>query len=832
MKYKILSLMIITDLLLAPVMVSAQTPCPEGHQYTPSTNTCNLIPGYKPPTSATTTLPGADEIVDCSKIENQGEQTKCYKEDADKKLSESGLESSNPLSGSKLTAISAGISVGLGTLAFVGADTKSCKINSVRFIKIAAVTNAVSELSTLVIYSSKLSSLDRKYREIINTSNTEDETDETKNKEGVNAQDKAYEFVIEQEKTYKTIGTTKGIVYAVTGALYATAAVFSVIEQIENTTEYTKEGTAQLQLTAAEASLSSCILPPACAAASSAVATASANYVQAKASRIKTVNTNTCRAGETEKEIKQAEDEAAKHLDEVNKAAAKRAAEQAGEKVADEATQTVTQEATKEVTKEAGKALGKDIAAQNKDKMVSQTNTGMKLPVISLVAAVGLYFLVDTLLKPEKNNTPAPAPTSTFYKKPFSIDPFDLFFSQKFGMVNHFWSKIIYESVNYVHAMALLGGLEKNIKQLNSLLKNPISRAVVAGSMAAVSGTLSSHSFKEAGKAEKRIKHLQSVRDNEFASTAAPAIAPCTEADRGNSLKPECYCYNPSGDNNTNSESNICKKVWEENKQKNRKKVINKIAETENIKPEFCISEGNTADFSCKCKDTGKCQSIPPNINLGNIGSSYLTNAINDANALMSGRYSGGELAAQKSTQNAMALLKGASKLAKSKGIDKEMAPLKAQVDNMMNNYPPAVLDAYKNANGMGGGASSAGSLASLSPELKKDIEKKLGEEFKSIDVDTSGTSSATSGMDDSIDFGFDDEPVTIEDATAALDTTDAMNAEYEMNVDSDISPAGSDTNIFDIVSLRYKRSGYRRIFGTKDEQQSLDTAEKTDISQ
>ncbi|MBL7664668.1 MAG: hypothetical protein JNM93_06010 [Bacteriovoracaceae bacterium] len=753
--------------------------CAQGTIYNSTTNTCDVRQDVSE-------LQG--ETQECMKLESTEKQKECMEAAAKTQLDDSGLEASD-VNGSKISAIAAGISVGLGTLAFVGSDTRKCAVRSVQWIKAAAITNAASELLTLWYYTNRLNSLNEEFDELTMKPKTEDEKIDDKNKRGVNLQDKAFEYLIEQEKHFKAVGNIKGSVYAATGAMYATAGVYALTEQTQI-------------VTAAATAKATCAAADAASVATAGSARAACD--SAKLAYQNTLKINTCNSPESNNEQKKLE-------------------ENAEEKFKEPTKQDIRAAKNQDLRDEVNKNI-QEVTDKNPTGF-TQKNTGM----ISLASAVGFGFLMKTL----KNN--APKQSALPFENELMV--LETMVYQKYSFVNYFWSKIITRGIHLALAETdaakngILAEMQKEIGKLRNLLLKPLSRAAVAGAMTAASTALSIHAFKEAKKADKRMDYLEGVR-KDFAKTAAPAIAPCTTEDRGNPLKPMCYCYAPEGGKNgERQKSQVCKKQWNENpslaeRGEYEEKTVNAPV------PKLCISVNNTADFGCRCKDekTGKnkCKFISPSSAMSGIRSNALKNSITDANSLFSGDYGGGELSAQKSREAAIGLLKASKKLAKDNGLEKELAPLQKQVDSMFANPSPTLSGAFEGAFA----GSSTNSLASLNPELKKDIEKKLGDEFKAIGVEyMSPTGKTAAAADDGFSFNLDDSGGGTSIETTSIEEVDTMNAKYDIIQNSDIDQR-SDSNLFDILSLRYQKSGLRHIFGKKEEQERLDDAANTDINQ
>jgi hypothetical protein len=76
---------------------------------------------------------------------------------------------------------------------------------------------------------------------------------------------------------------------------------------------------------------------------------------------------------------------------------------------------------------------------------------------------------------------------------------------------------------------------------------------------------MTSRMTKEINWAKQRKEFFEKEANN-FMRLAAGNIAPCTEGDRSNTAKPQCYCYTKYGAKNPKRQgSQICAKQWEKN---------------------------------------------------------------------------------------------------------------------------------------------------------------------------------------------------------------------------------------------------------------------------
>jgi hypothetical protein len=365
-----------------------------------------------------------------------------------------------------------------------------------------------------------------------------------------------------------------------------------------------------------------------------------------------------------------------------------------------------------------------------------------------------------------------------------------------------------------------------SVKGLAQFMVQAEPRFVLAGLLATVNGVMTSRMTKEINWAKQRKEFFEKEANN-FMRLAAGNIAPCTERDRSNTAKPQCYCYTKYGAKNPKRQgSQICAKQWEKNPSLDPTNYDPSISSNSGLPPVRCINNKLRRDPKCSCRVNNSCFKIGGKFKWP-FGSKLFKKVASSLDKLNSGRLSGAELDHEGLKAGAIKLRDAGSKYIEQKGKPDKMKSIASKMAPGFK-YKPAL------SNGIGGrvlgGGASSGAIASLAPELQKEIEEKMkaanvpGLKFKKGNMAKGNNSS----KDDEFKFDFGDEATGGEGGVVVEGEQEAV-AKFDYG-QKDINQ-NDDTNLFDILSYRYKKSGLRRIYGDDDQAAVRDTANKTDIS-
>lgn len=346
-------------------------------------------------------------------------------------------------------------------------------------------------------------------------------------------------------------------------------------------------------------------------------------------------------------------------------------------------------------------------------------------------------------------------------------------------------------------------------------VKSPGVRAAVAGLLAGYSKSIANKAGKLANISNNRIEALKDLR-NDFISNGGAGFQQCSEADRKSPSKPFCFCYDSNGQQDqSKKENSTCTSIWNTNK-------LNMIAGTygkdigdsaQGVKG--CLRRNGVLDPGCDCRKESNstspeaCTSITGTISLGALkGLNGLDSVINDAAKLTSGQLSTADLASGDSVQKLTSAIKKQTE--KMKG-DSRYAPTLKKISDLHKNIKGQMTSNIKRklaSNKLSNPFSSLGSDESLSvPKSKDDVLAKTKSDIKTLNKfldSTSVSAKKKSNFDFSLGAGSSDSGVEIQDGVAEV-----MEKKFNYNSINE----NEDSNIFQIISVRYQRSGFQRLF-------------------
>ncbi|MES2529309.1 MAG: chitin binding peritrophin-A domain-containing protein [Bdellovibrionota bacterium] len=364
--------------------------------------------------------------------------------------------------------------------------------------------------------------------------------------------------------------------------------------------------------------------------------------------------------------------------------------------------------------------------------------------------------------------------------------------------------------IQEAHANPLAGILAK--------AQTPTGRAVIAGVLAGLTAMMWMHANKQAKVAGQRAEFLRNLK-KEFDESSG-AIS-CTAEERGMSANANCYCYTEAGQRNqARANSEVCQKLFTGN-------TLAKAGDYNSLdfsNQKVCIASNGSADESCACKQTKSCLNAIPSMGGGNLGLgaiSVASNGMKPLNDLVNGQIGSGSINGVGTLTAAARLLDKKNELAKKSKIDPN------KTAKIAKDFQNAIVTA-------GAGTSSLSSTPTplpmdMSPsQAAQALEKELGPERSFERVSGSPAvgqpGNATPGDESGFSLG------TAEPVTPSEDAQLAEVMKQDLNYDqADITKSNS--NLFQILSNRYQRSGMRRLFEEK-EVPAPEAANKSDITQ
>lgn len=329
-------------------------------------------------------------------------------------------------------------------------------------------------------------------------------------------------------------------------------------------------------------------------------------------------------------------------------------------------------------------------------------------------------------------------------------------------------------------------------------MSSPHARMALSILFASWSLIMANHAKDEAKAFNNRAAHLRKMKAD-FEGAAA-TINMCKPEDRTDTTKPHCYCYTPEGQRNPNrSNSQICQKLW------NAELASAKGYKESSNAFKGCINNKNEYDASCACKRSSKgCLSVSTNgikgVSTGAL--SLINSGVSPLNEIASGNFARATASDEANVNNAMRNIKAVEKMLESPQLKGQSSRIKRQLKVAENKLLKT-----------GGAAphrpladSLSGDLGKVAASLEKEIEKAVPSSANAKSSDTTASAGAATKKNPGFNFDFGTE----EQKAIDEQVSQVMNQQFDY-AQNDIHQ--SQTNIFELLSNRYQRSGMRRLF-------------------
>ena len=347
--------------------------------------------------------------------------------------------------------------------------------------------------------------------------------------------------------------------------------------------------------------------------------------------------------------------------------------------------------------------------------------------------------------------------------------------------------------------------------KVSSAIGKPVTRLAINGVLGTWMGFMTSHMANQQKISQDRAAKLRSIK-NDFAS--AGGLINCSDDDRNDASKPKCFCFTSDNKFNTSRTNNtVCNQALKE---------IDPIVKPLPNVPKVCVNQGMAMDANCKCRSTNTCLKTTKSFSMAGFNPSafkMINAGAGPADGLFNGVTSAGDITDSASI-NAARIQKAANDM---------VAKMDPQVSKQKDNYASGL---EKSLIASAGGLSMNGSnnrspLPSSPAAAASALDKELKENSSDIDVTTAGIQDKGGGGFDSVDeptpeFGMNGEQIESQD----IEIAEVMSQEVDFG-SNDIK--GSDSNIFEVLSNRYQRSGMRRLFEDQIKTKA-DEASNTDI--
>ena len=346
-------------------------------------------------------------------------------------------------------------------------------------------------------------------------------------------------------------------------------------------------------------------------------------------------------------------------------------------------------------------------------------------------------------------------------------------------------------------------------------IRNPGVRAAFAGVLALYSKKVADKAGKLAKKSENRIEALTEIR-NDFLAAGGAGFERCSDADRRSPSKPFCYCYDKNGQQDQSKKNNqTCQSVWNNSNLNLIAGTYGKAGQDSAQGVQGCLRRSGQPDPGCQCRNADKdsnqaCTNIAGTLSLGGLnGLRTLPGVMNDTAAFTSGRLSSGQLA---NGSNLNQLISDTEKLKeqmeknpKTAETVKKINQAQDQLERSLAATARAGLDNGTLSNPFAGGLGDSIDTDDLKADnIVKETNNQLAAvENSFLKQKSAGSGSKKKGFN--LDFGPSNTGNNIE----IQDDKGIMNKDFSYNSINE----NQDTDIFKIISVRYQRSGLKRLF-------------------
>jgi hypothetical protein len=357
--------------------------------------------------------------------------------------------------------------------------------------------------------------------------------------------------------------------------------------------------------------------------------------------------------------------------------------------------------------------------------------------------------------------------------------------------------------------------------KFNKFIYSPTTRFAINGVLGGWMGIMTHHMAKQQKLSEARAEKLDQM-SSEF--NAGAGLMYCKPEERNDPSKPRCYCFTEDNKKNpARAKSKICNTEYA-NFDKNRPQNYGGNSKV-------CVDENYQVDQACSCRNRkgsdGKnaCLKSTAGIDFKGINPGVfrmLSAGAGPANDLFGGNTAVGNMDTGSMSANAAKIRNAAEDLAKKAG------PTALKDSKKLGKGMESSLLASTSGlrmSGLGGGSAS---LPSSPKEAAAELTKELAKEEAPV-VNAAGMSGGAGAgqapAEPELEFGMTEEQLAEQESEIA----EVMNENLDMG-NSDINNS-SDTNLFDVLSNRYKRSGMRRLFD-EDGKTKADVPSNTDITE
>lgn len=763
----------------------------QGMVYNAATNSCNI---------SNSAAQGLNNVAKCEGHPNKEE---CYKQHAMDQMtkdSQNGDVQSAELKKSGLTNVTTGIAT-VGALAIAVNGLKeskggqTCKSISYWLMIGGAATLVMSDLIANITHDSKVKNVRRKWGDILN-GEKEAKGDKDKLKiAGIEAQSAAFGLLAESEDAMVKTSKTKSLMYKIAGGAFAGSAIAAGLEQIAESNP--------------------------------------ATGVKAKVY-------NTCFSKENRKD--KARQEAVEELNSKNITSEQYDSRSKDPKF--KRDQKVLEELRDDQIKEEKRIqdiINNSPKVDNtkpegdlvRHQIIYNIENAQDLPALYInhLASLEEYqspsiedyeTIKETYSELKLDNNQFTLLKSLMLAAASNLNPFPTAHARQETLSSEVYKKYETSQVKASTwtlggSLATFAGLQWGAKAFKGeWIQSSYARMAFSGVLSGLSFKLAHDANNQAKASEARAEHLRKIEQSMLDSTNAMNI--CKSEDRNNQSKPHCYCYtSDNAPNPSRANSKICQGLYAGNTE-----ILpgeyNKLPGTSST----CIDNSYAPNPNCTCKKNNSCMKLNmAGLKLLNPGSFKVTGAaFGPVQDIANGTYDPANVSSASLDQNAArldALQKQIEKHPALQKYAKEKAKMQKGMESSLMNAARSLPSSMA--------SSGMRSLPSNPTEAMQQLEDELKKPSLSESGNSEGGAVAAQSPSESLEFGLSSDDLANQEGQIA----EVMNKDFEYG-SNDINN-GSSTNIFEVLSNRYQRSGMRRLFDEKNLTQPEAPA-KSDITQ
>lgn len=371
---------------------------------------------------------------------------------------------------------------------------------------------------------------------------------------------------------------------------------------------------------------------------------------------------------------------------------------------------------------------------------------------------------------------------------------------------------------------------KKQMNLLDKALATPYIRAAIAGGMVAYAEVLRRDAVRNIEIAEKRIEAITKLRDD-FLATGGASYSMCDEEQRNNQGNPRCFCFTEDGEKDmSKSKLSACAGVFREFEAKAAGNYTKDYGDSVGNRP-LCMDRNSNLDPKCKCKIKNSCLKISSSMNLSGLGGAWLSGLSAPTDNITNGNLDGSQLDTTKLNDMAIKLNKKIKAMEKDPKYKASLKKINDFKNKMQTGHQNWYRKSFGNSTPKSLSTLAATSATNSAPTTAADALKLAKEKIKSAEVKFKkgkGAKEKAQEQGDDFDFGWGNDNNAQGGGTQIEEYAQVMDKNYAIKGDINNNPS---QNLFDILSVRYQRSGLRRLFDTEGKS-SVDEANRTDINE